>query len=181
MPDVSESRPKRTLYEGTLSRPLAAPGESSPPLGLAFRQEARLPPGHQPAPVGRLYVVKLTLDDYGRVVEDGGGVIEKTFADASLAEEYLRRRIHGWQQRWLQEPWFEVARMSSLTPGLLRDLVMDLGLEPPPPEAVEDDEAWLAWWKATAPLANDWQRERFLDALLDRSACFRVFTVDLVE
>jgi hypothetical protein len=186
------STPGRILYEGTSNKPLARTGEESSGPVLSFRGQpdsspepgssARAHPAPEaPVIVGRLHLVKFAVDDYGHPLHDqGAGRIQKTFADPVLAEEYLRKAIREWHERWLANPWFDLARSTSLTPGLLRDLVMDLGLEPPALDA-ESDEAWLAWWQQTAPHTNDWQRQQFLSALLDKANCYRLVPVDLAE
>jgi hypothetical protein len=169
------SKPERTFYEGTSCRPLSSTAASLPaPASPQGSQPEEAPP----APVGRLYLVKEGFDSRAETLPDGEGVILQAFAEEALAHAFLRRLT---REDWLRNPWFSLSSTTSLTPGLLRDLVMDLGLEPPPLESVAEDQAWLAWWNGTSPRLAGWQRERFLDALLDRSPGYRIVPVDLAE
>jgi hypothetical protein len=54
-------------------------------------------------------------------------------------------------------------RLTSLTPGMLHDLALDLGLTPP--AVAEMERGWGPWWDAAAPAMDDWQRQALIAAM----------------
>jgi hypothetical protein len=126
-----------------------------------------------PETARKLYLLK-------REKERLQGNIVEAFLCRQEANAELARRRSGHQQSWLARPWFQLPELTSLSPEVFRDAVLDLGLEPPPAGAEDDEEVWAAWWQEQAPLMGEWRRQQFV-ALLDRLAPFLVVEVPLVE
>jgi hypothetical protein len=171
----------RLLREGNSSRPLEVrqgeqpvrrddPEPDIPPLELEKR--------------GTLYLVKRqryrSRNNPGEPIE---GKIEAIFSNPLAAEAWIRERVRSSVRSalrwWRQYPHFHLGR-TSLPPELLRDLVLDMGLEPPGLAECRDNKAWQAWCEQQAPLMDDWQLERFLLAL-DQDDRYVVVPIDLCE
>jgi hypothetical protein len=112
--------------------------------------------------------------------EDGSGYVRAVCPTRASAEAHRERLARQWRAHWLTGGYFCLKEMTSLPPALLRDLVLDLGLEPPALEVCGEDSAWTAWWAEAGPRMSDWQRARFLEAL-DRDGGYWVEEVPVLD
>jgi hypothetical protein len=155
-------------------------GESPFPLGLCFQVQSAAALALQSLPHRRgvtIYVVKHAEDDQGRPAEPGFGSIMGVYPTKPAAEQRRlelvdRERRHFWQHG------YEVLGKTSLPPAVLGDLVLDLGLTPPPSDVEDLCQAWEEWFADNRGAMCDWQRQEFLDAL-DLLGRFSVIDLEL--
>jgi hypothetical protein len=133
-------------------------------------------PKFRPAPIstfGAIYLVKSPYygdpwNGEGPAYDDGSGYVIAAYAHRAAAERHRAELALKWRKEWLTNPLFRLSEVTSYPPALLRDWVLDLGLDAPTLEECHVDEAWQAWWERIAPQMTDGQRERFL-AAMDRA------------
>jgi hypothetical protein len=73
-------------------------------------------------------------------------------------------------------PYLRLDLLTSLRDEVLRDQILLLGLMPP----VEEWPDWAAWWRQTASLMTEEQRDG-LWALLDKARLYEVTAVELED
>jgi hypothetical protein len=156
-------------------------GNSSAPLGyvpVAGKEKAT-----PPAPVrviGRIYLFKDSRYVLDGVADTGGGPILAAFACRAEAEAALQAHRREHLDAWLAHPHFHFHCLTSLSPEVFRDAVLDLGLEPPPPAAADDPWAWEDWWRAGEAVIGEWRRWQLM-SLFDLLSPYRVVEVPLAE
>lgn len=135
----------------------------------------------EPEPADKVYLIKQVHDSYdGLPVQDGEGHIVRAFFDRCTAESYLSECVREQREQWLRRPFFDLPHLTSVPPLVFRDVVQDLGLEPPPASWAGLTSGWACWWAIKSPGMSDWQRQQFVVAL-DLLPSYRLVAVDLLE
>jgi hypothetical protein len=150
----------RVLREGNSSRALEIHPRAHP-SSLSEKEEwvsaTVRPPDRESA--ATVYLVK-----WGWRAAEGEGRIVAAFRDRDGAERWLEDEAREQSRFWRNHPSF-YSDMTSLPLRVLRDLVLDLGLEPPTLEECDSEAAWKAWCASQGPHLNDRQLQCFFDAL----------------
>jgi hypothetical protein len=100
------------------------------------------------------------------------------FKTANEAEEFKEECVKAYQAT--RSPFEFALKVSTSFPDkVLRDWILDLGLEPPPVASAgfRDWQRWLNWWSQVESAVTDWQRAQIWQ-VMDRIQPYTVITVD---
>lgn len=156
-------------------------GKSSRTLGTWIAAATLTDPEPEPEAASKVYLIKQVPDTYEGLPPQGDeGHIVRAFFDRCTAESYLSECVREQREQWLRRPFFDLPHLTSLPPMVFRDVVQDIGLEPPPAGWAGLTSGWACWWAIKSPAMSDWQRQQFVSAL-DLLPGYRLVAVDLLE